>query len=307
MGAQEKVFLLKCVLTPSWRVDLGASLSGRPPGSHAPTVMVAEPPDQGGIQILGTLAPRLPRLLIVVTNWNYMENILHHTFYKKLRVAPEESPVLPTEVPLSPKTYRERMTQIIFEIFNVHVMYLATQTILSLYASGRTTGLVMDSGDGVLHTVPIFESYALHHDILHWDLAGCDPTVYLMKISPERGYSFTNTVRGRLSRCQRETLLHCFRLRHRTQIDCRKFRQDADPHALRRKDHHCRRRTFPLLKCFPASFIGTQASGVHDTSFHNIMKCDVDIRVNLYANVVLSSGTTMFQEIGERMTKDLMM
>ena len=63
---------------------------------------------------------------------------------------------------------------------------------------------------------------------------------------------------------------------------------------------------FRCSSVFPASFIGTQDSGVHDTSFHNIMKCDVDIRVNLYANVVLSIGTTMFQEIGERMTKDLM-
>ena len=69
---------------------------------------------------------------------------------------------------------RERRIQITLEIFNM--LYVAIQVVLSWYASGRTTCVVLDSGDGVSHTVPTYEGHALPHAILRIDFEGADLT-----------------------------------------------------------------------------------------------------------------------------------
>lgn len=243
----------------------------------------------------------------VVQDWDDMERIWAHTFYKGLKVAPNEHAVLLTEAALNPKANREQMTQIMFETFYIPAMYVSTQAVLSLYASGRTTGIVCDSGDGVTHVVPIYEGYAMPHAVSRSNLAGRDMTDYLTKLLAERGPQFSTSAEREIVRDIKEKTCYVAEDYHvelgraDTSRDCEVTYELPDGQVVTLGGERFR---CPEAM-FQPSLLGKELRGVHQQVHDAILACDIDIRRDLLGNIVLSGGTTMFPGFGKRMQKEI--
>eukprot|EP00040_Diaphanoeca_grandis_P001360 m.18283 g.18283 ORF g.18283 m.18283 type:complete len:380 (+) comp11935_c0_seq1:26-1165(+) len=245
----------------------------------------------------------------IVQDWNDMEKLWTYIYGKdQLNISAEEHPVLLTEAPLNPRKNREEACKILFETFNVPAVYVSMQAVLSLFATGRTTGVVLDSGDGVTHAVPIYNGFSLNHSIMRSDVAGRDITKYLQLLLRKEGHVFRTSAEFQIVRQIKEK--HCYvaydeKKEENMEID----RQNDDRNMYNLPDGRqvsigaARFRAPEAL--FDPMLLGDESMGIHEVLVNSIQKSDMDLRRTLWSNIVLSGGSTMFAGFGDRMLKEV--
>jgi len=245
----------------------------------------------------------------IVTNWDAMEKIWHHTFYNELRAAPEERPVLLTEPPLNPKPNREKTTQIMFETFNVPAMSVQNTCSLSMYATGRTTGIILDIGGGACQISPIFEGYPVPGLSSRFSLGGCDLDENLRTILSQSGrYSFTSSAERETVRDMKEKLCYVAldfdaeMEKTATSSEVEKSYELPNGQVITVGNER-----FLCPEClFKPDLCGYDLfDGVHEMIYKTIMKCDGDIQKNLFANIIVCGGSTLFDGFADRMQKEM--
>jgi len=244
---------------------------------------------------------------VIVKNWTDMKHLWDYTIHEKLKINPRECKILLTEPPMNPKANRERMAEIMFEEYGFQGLYVAIQAVLTLYAQGLLTGVVIDSGDGVTHIVPVYDGYSLPHLTRRLDVAGRDVTRYLIKLLLLRGYAFNRTADFETVRQIKEKL--CY-VSYDTEMDKRLGEETTvlvesytlpDGRVIKVGTER-----FEAPEClFRPELIDVESPGVAELLYNTVQSADIDVRPELYKHIVLSGGTTMFPGLPSRLEKEI--
>ncbi|KAJ3054175.1 Actin- protein 2 [Rhizophlyctis rosea] len=244
----------------------------------------------------------------IVRNWDDMHHLWDYTFKEKLGVQDyNDHKILLTEPAMNPVRNREKMAEVMFEHYGFNGLYVAIQAVLTLYAQGLQTGVVVDSGDGVTHIVPVYEGYALPHLVKRLDVAGRDITRYLIKLLLLRGYAFNRTADFETVRQVKEKL--CY-----VGYDLELERKLAEETTVLVEQY-----TLPdgrVIKVgserfeapealFQPHLVDVETPGVAELLFNGIQAADMDVRAELYKHIVLSGGSSMYPGLPSRLEKEV--
>lgn len=243
----------------------------------------------------------------VVKNWEDMGHLWDYTFYERMKIDPKNHRILLTEPPMNPKSNQVKMLENMFETYQFQGAKVSIQAMLVLYAQGLLTGVVVDSGDGVSHIVPVWQGVCPPALIKRLNIAGRHITTHLIKLMQIRGYAFNRTADFETVRQIKEKLCYVGydlavenKLALETTVLVKKYTlPDTTEIKLGRE-----RYLAPEL-LFDPSLDGVEADGVHEMLFNMIQEADVDLRQDFYKHIVLSGGSTMYPGLPSRLEKEM--
>ena len=199
------------------------------------------------------------------------------------------------------------MVQEMFESFSPPSVYIGSCPVLSLYETGRITGVVLDAGDTVTYTVPAFEGFSHPHAIERIDLGGKDITNYLMSLLNHERYDFHSDSEFDILREAKEKV--CF-VSENPSADVMKFFEEDLKKEYMLPDGQVveidtERFLAPEILFNPGKVKAKQKTGIHTMCHNSIQKCDSDIRNRLYGNIIVSGGSSLFPGLERRLLKEI--
>lgn len=244
----------------------------------------------------------------IIKNWEDMVHLWDYTFKKKLGIEDlSDHSILLTEPVMNPDSNREKMVEIMFEKFGFNAVYVAIQAILTLYAQGLQTGIVVDSGDGVTHIIPVYEGVSLTHHSKRLNIAGRDITKYLISLLLRRGYSLNKTTDFEIAREIKEKLCYVGYDIEMERLLSRETTALVEVYTLpdgRIIKMDTERYQAPEI-LFSPYLIDVDSPGLAEQLFQSINSTDVDIRPGLYRHIILSGGTSMYPGFPSRLEKEI--
>ncbi|XP_005415125.1 PREDICTED: actin-related protein T1-like [Chinchilla lanigera] len=241
----------------------------------------------------------------IIARWDDMEKLWKYLFQRLLRVKPSDQPVLMTEPSLNPREVREQTTEVMFEKFSVPALHLCNHAVPALSACGSVTGVVVDSGEGVTCTVPVFEGSSLPHAVYKLPVAGRDITEHLTLLLLAEGCTYSCLLNKAVGEAIKEKLCYVtFELKktpHRRQKKVLTKYRLPDGNVIYIRDR---------LRWVPEVLFSPDLLDIHDPGLskmvcNSILKCDMDIQRSLFGNIVLAGGSTLFPGLVERLMKEL--
>ena len=265
---------------------------------------------QEALEKIGMANVRAPIEKGVIKDWEDMEIIWHHMLYDELRIAPDEHNIILTDIPLNAPENREKTVQMFFEKFNVPGLFISMTSVLAIYDAGRTSGMAIDSGEVITNFVPVYEGFAFPNAISKSETGGQVLTDYLISLLSEKKYNI-NTMTKKLK--INEIKERYCRVSYDFENEIREAGEEGNlEERIKLPDGEEIILELEKLKCPEALFrpnffnkSDINMRGLHDECCASIQQIDVEIRKDLYSNIVLAGGNTMFEGLPERLTKEI--
>uniref|UniRef100_UPI00398E6C63 actin, cytoplasmic-like n=1 Tax=Pristiophorus japonicus TaxID=55135 RepID=UPI00398E6C63 len=245
----------------------------------------------------------------LITDWTEMEVLWRHTFENELRIDIQEHPIVMTEPPNNPQKNREKTTEILFEAFQVPSLFLGIQAVLALHSTGKVTGTVIDSGSAVTHVVPIFEGGALENITQRVYLGGQDLTEHLMRsLAENNSWSFMSNAGLDIIKNIKEKFCYVA-LNFEAELQNFKNNPEEIKEEYELPDGQNMIITNQKFSCpeviFKPFLLGKDIQNLPALAHSVIERCSEETRNDMYANIVLAGGNSMFRNMAERFQQEI--